>query len=105
MAQNDNYLLVKPHVGHGHSILCQGTSFIWTNRWGRSKRFNGLQILDETVLRGHSLCRQRQADGHRREKAWKRFLFNGSGSNSKEGISDAMNMQVESPHPPPVVAL
>ena len=53
--------IIKPHVSHSHPVLCQGTSLIWTNSWCRSQGFHRLQILDQTILAGHSFGGQSQA--------------------------------------------
>src|SRR6218665_3242260 len=54
--------IVKPHVSHCHSVLRQGPGLIRADGGSRSQSLHGLEVLDETVLAGHSLGCQRQAD-------------------------------------------
>ena len=55
-------LAVKPHMGNGHSVLCQGSCFIWADGRCWPKSFHSLQVLDQAVLLRHSFGGERQAD-------------------------------------------
>ena len=54
------YLVVEPHVGHSHPVLGQGSGLVTADRGGTSQCFYSLQVLHQTVLTSHALCRQRQ---------------------------------------------
>lgn len=46
----------------GHSVLCECSRLIGTDGGSRSEGLNCLEILDQTVLRGHSLGGQSETD-------------------------------------------
>ena len=55
--------VIKPKVGHCHSILSQSSSFIRTDGRSRTQSFDGLQMFDETIFGRHLLGRQRERHG------------------------------------------
>ena len=58
-----NDLIVEPHVGDGHAVLSQRSGFVGANGRRGSERFDGFQILDQTVLASHAFGSERQTDG------------------------------------------
>merc|ERR1711953_1440655 len=55
-------LVVEPHVGHSHPVLGQCSGLVGTDGGGGAKRLHGLEVLDETVLAGHPLSGEGEAD-------------------------------------------
>lgn len=53
-------LVVKPHVGHSHAVLRQGSGFIWANGGCWAQSLYSLQIFYQAIFPGHALCRQGQ---------------------------------------------
>lgn len=55
-----NDLVIEPHVGDSHPVLCQGSGLIRADGGRRSECLYGLQILDQAILGSHSLGSQSQ---------------------------------------------
>ena len=58
-----NDLVVEPHVSHSHPVLCQCSCLVRADGGGGAKSLHGLEVLDETVLAGHPLGGESEADG------------------------------------------
>jgi len=57
-------LVVDPHVGDGHAVLCQRARLVRADRRRGAQCLDCLEVLHQTVLTGHPLRRQRQTDLH-----------------------------------------
>ena len=55
-------MIAEPHVRDGHPVLGQRASLVGANDRRRSEGLDGLQVFDQAILGGHSLCSERQAD-------------------------------------------
>lgn len=53
-------LVVKPHVGHGHAVLRQGSSLIRANGGRGAQGLYSLQIFHQAILPSHALRCQGQ---------------------------------------------
>ena len=58
----------------GHDVLSQGSRLVRADDGRRTEGLDGFQAPDETVLGGHALRRQRQADGHSGQETWRKSL-------------------------------
>ena len=56
-------------MSHGHSVLGECAGLVRTDCGRRAQGLDGLQVLYQTVLLGHALGSQRQADGDGGEQA------------------------------------
>ena len=74
------YFIAEPHVRHGHPVLSEGPCLVRANGGCRAESLHSLEILDEAVLGGHSLCSQSQA--HR--DGGKETLWHVSHNNANE---------------------
>lgn len=48
-------LIVKPHVGNCHAILCQGACFVRTDGGCGTQGLYSLEVLHQAVLTSHTL--------------------------------------------------
>ena len=55
-----DYVLVEPHVRHGHSVLRQSASFVRADCRSAAKSFNSFQVFHQTILAGHALFTAKQ---------------------------------------------
>ena len=53
-------IVVEPHVGDGHAVLCERSRLVGADRRGGAERLDSLEVLHETVLAGHTLRSQGQ---------------------------------------------
>ena len=51
---------IKPHVGHSHTVLSQGSSLVRADCGGGAQGFHSFQVLHQAVLAGHTFGRQSQ---------------------------------------------
>lgn len=55
-------MIYSPHMGDSHSVLSECSSLIGADSGSRSECFDSFEILDETILRCHSLCCESETD-------------------------------------------
>lgn len=62
-------MILEPHVGHRHPVLRQRAGLVRADGRRGAERLHRLQVLHQTVLRGHPLGGQRKADSDGSQQA------------------------------------
>jgi len=58
------HLIIEPYVRNKNFVLGQSSGFVRANDGGRTKSFDGLEVLDKTIFGSHFLGRQCKGDCH-----------------------------------------
>ena len=77
-------VVVEPHVGDSHAVLGEGARLIRADRRRRSQSFDGFQVLDQTVLAGHTFGRKSQTHRHGSQQTFRHCVPNINHNSLKE---------------------
>lgn len=58
-------LIIEPHVGHSHAVLCQGASLIRADGGSGTQSLDSFEVLHQAVLASHAFSCKGQTYLHR----------------------------------------